>query len=258
MRSPLHTRHHIHFYCEKPEAAFRLDPYERYDEMVVRQTALHLADQLWDGYPFQPVLDWVLEKLDGYIDEKQTPVWLDIGCGVGRLIGEIAQRFPAAQCWGMDYSYQMLRRAHEYWLAGQTIELDAAGRGFPPCQLTGKALSNLSLGLTRAKDLPFADDTIHGITHSFLLDRTDDPLQALTEMYRVLAPEGKMLMVSPLNFQKKEHWQQFFPTAKLIRCVQSIGFRILDFQDNWIIEEPLDFRGNSLRWKCLRLLAKKG
>ena len=80
---PLHIRRNIPFYCHKSEADFRRDIYERYDDMVVRQMAIHLADELWANYPFQPVLDFIFAHLEA----QKAPQIAEIGCSVGRLIG---------------------------------------------------------------------------------------------------------------------------------------------------------------------------
>ncbi len=49
MQPPLRHRNGIPFYINKTEAEFKDDVYERYDEMVTKQTALHLADDLWNS-----------------------------------------------------------------------------------------------------------------------------------------------------------------------------------------------------------------
>ena len=47
MKIPIQTRQGIPFFHDKNEKEFQQDPYERYDPMVIRQSALHLADELW-------------------------------------------------------------------------------------------------------------------------------------------------------------------------------------------------------------------
>ena len=37
---------------------------------------------------------------------------------------ELAKAFPAGNFCGLDYSYQLLRQAYDYWLAGKALELD--------------------------------------------------------------------------------------------------------------------------------------
>ena len=58
MQTSISHRGGIPFYYKKTEAEFQKDVYERYDDMVVRQSTLHLIDELWGGYPWQPVFDF--------------------------------------------------------------------------------------------------------------------------------------------------------------------------------------------------------
>ena len=123
---------------------------------MIRQIALHLTDELWGGYPFQEVLNFILENLK----ESENLKIADLGCGVGRLIGELATRFPQTDCWGIDYSYQMLQQAHRFWLSQQSLYLDRTERGFPIVQKKGHQLENLQFGLAKAESLPFDDNSL--------------------------------------------------------------------------------------------------
>jgi ubiquinone/menaquinone biosynthesis C-methylase UbiE len=253
LKKPISVRRNIPFYLEKTEEEFRNDPYERYDEMVVRQTALHLADQLWNGYPFESVFDFIAES----IPQKNDLKIAEIGCGVGRMIGELAKQYPNNQCFGIDYSYQMLRRAREFWLEGKIIELDYSNRGFEKINLKGISLPNLELGLAKAEDLPFENESLDVLFSSFLIDRLDDPIRAFQSFHRVLKEEGILIFVSPLNFQKKEDWASYFPNEKLTIQLQIFDFQIDELMKNWLICEPLDRNGNSIYWNCLGLKSTK-
>ncbi|MEL6923914.1 MAG: methyltransferase domain-containing protein, partial [Bacteroidota bacterium] len=170
----------------------------RYDEMVTRQTALHLADELWNGYPMQPVLDFVTKHL--HIPPKAKIV--ELGCSVARLIAGLAQQYPDSECWGIDYSYQLLKRAKEYWHFEAVVNIDGSFRGMKPVIARGTMLNNLHFGLAKAEALPFDDASQDVLINSFLLDRLQDPVKGLQEMHRVLKPGGQLIMISPLNFTK--------------------------------------------------------
>ena len=51
MEKPVSFRMQIPFFINKSETDFQKDLYERFDDMVVRHIALHLADDLWGEYP---------------------------------------------------------------------------------------------------------------------------------------------------------------------------------------------------------------
>ena len=120
MKSAITHRRGIPFFYKKTALEFQQDVYERYDEMVVRQSALHLVDELWTSYPFQPVFDFAEKH---YPEAAEINI-LDIGCSVGRWIATLAKRYPKANAWGIDYSYQMLKRANEFWVQGKEISID--------------------------------------------------------------------------------------------------------------------------------------
>jgi ubiquinone/menaquinone biosynthesis C-methylase UbiE len=255
MKSPLSYRKAIPFFCHKSEAAFRADPYERYEDMVLRQVALHLADELWGGYLMQGILDFA--DASSYPDDPQHIV--EIGCGVGKWIAELAQRYPESDCWGIDYSYQMLKQAHDYWVQGQDITLDVSNKGFDTIPvLKGHELKNLSFGLADAVDLPFDNDSQDLIVNSLLLDRLSDPIRGLQEMYRVLRPHGRLIMATPLNFQHADHWDRLYPAYKVREVLIDFGFTITAWQEDLLIHEPLDAHGNRITWKCVALAATKG
>jgi ubiquinone/menaquinone biosynthesis C-methylase UbiE len=254
MKSPISYRKGIPFFCPKSETDFQKDVYERYDEMVVRQSAIHLADELWGGYPMQAIFDFANVHYPTYDVQHM----LEIGCGVGRWIATLAQIYPEASCWGIDYSYQMLKRAREFWIQGKAIRIDLSNKGFPKIlQAKGQRLSNLQLGLAEATELPFAQDSQGLIVSSFLLDRLDEPAKGLAEMHRVLAPDGKLILITPLNFNQASHWQTLYPPIKLHRVLTQMGFTILDWKEAFAIQEPLDARGNVVTWNCLGCVASK-
>jgi ubiquinone/menaquinone biosynthesis C-methylase UbiE len=253
MQANTYTRGRIPFFHDKTKLEFQEDVYERYNDMVVRQSVLHLADQLWGYYPFQPVIDYAEEY---YPVESDLNV-LEIGCGVGRWIASLATRYPQANCWGIDYSYQMLKRADEFWVQGQEVTIDWTHKGMDKISMRREAIENLNFGLAKAESLPFEANSQDFVVNSFLLDRLSDPRKGLEEMYRVLSPSGTMVAVSPLNFNQAQHWNLYYPSSKILSLLKEIGFEILDWKEDIIINEPVDKRGNCMRWKCLGFVLRK-
>lgn len=252
MRKPIYIRKSIPLFYNKSENEFRHDVYERYDDMVVRQTALHMADEIWGEYPFQKISDWVFENIP---DGKYEHI-ADLGCGVGRLAAELAKKFSNGKIWGIDFSYQMLRRANEFWVEGKTIELDYTFRGIPFQKINGEKTPNLEFGLANADDLPFSDDSQNILTHTFLFDRLNQPEKALHEMWRVLHPDGIILMVTPLNFQSRNQWERFYPPEKLFDFLENENWEIIN-SENVEVGEPMDVHGNYITWKCLCISMRK-
>lgn len=253
MQPFLYNRNGIPFFHEKTDLEFQQDIYERFEEMVVRQSALHTADQLWGQYPFHPILDFAEKH---YPKETATNI-LEIGCGVGRWIATLAKQFPTSTCWGIDFSYQMLKQANSFWVEGKEVSIDFSDKGLDRLSQKGEHLKNLKFGLAKAEELPFETNSKMLVVNSFLLDRLENPRKGLEEMYRVLKPTGKLIVITPLNFKRAEHWGMYYPSGRLSNILKEIGFKILDWKEDLNINEPLDGHGNLVRWKCLGFVVEK-
>ncbi len=253
MEKPVSYRMQIPFFIKKSETDFQKDLYERFDDMVVRHIALHLADEIWKKYPFQKGYDFITTHLQ---NEKNVNI-LELGCGVGRMIGTLAKENPEGFFWGIDYSYQMLKQGHDFWIENKTILLDLSHKGFSAIHIPGHELKNLNFGLAKAEELPFKNKSQDYVFSNFLLDRLQQPLEGLKEMKRVLKPHGKIIMVTPLNFLHKDHWKELYPAVKLLQVIKNMGFDVLEWEDQFTMEEPLDLRGNVLKWNCLGMVLQK-
>lgn len=252
MRSPLSYRHTIPFFYDKSSEEFRRDVYERYEEMVVRQSLLHLSDA-WGSYPMAEIIEYA----DLHVPDVNIEDVVELGCGVGRWIATVARSYPDRNCWGIDYSYQMLRQAQKYWVEGATLHLDASNKGFRTIDLVGHHIENLNLGLAKAERTPFDSESQDLVLSSFLLDRLDDPLSLLKEGHRILRPQGRMVVISPLNFSKAAHWQGLYPPSYLQEHITPMGFHIVDWKTDMIIYEPIDIHGNHIVWKCVAFVVEK-
>lgn len=93
---------------------------------------------------------------------------VDVGCGVGRAVAEMAER--GVQAVGVDVSEQMV----------------AVGRRRRP---------DLDLRLGDACELPFQDGRLAGYRAEKLYHELGDPAGALSEARRVLAPGGRVVLI---------------------------------------------------------------
>lgn len=253
--SPLSVRRGIPFYTQKSEMAFRNDPYERFRESVMRQLALHYADQYWGAYPFQAVVDWISQQMP----TSKNLSFLDIGCSVGRLLKEVSLLRPSWDLFGIDYSYNALRTCHQLLQLGQSIEIDYRERGLPVLAIREEKIPQLQLGLSKAEMLPIADGSINVIVSSFLIDRLKQPAAAVREWYRILPPGGRLLFISPFNWQNAHLWEQYSTTEVARNMLfQNDLWHLLD-QTQISIREPLDKSGNFVHWNSsLWSFSKKG
>jgi len=250
---PRTRRRAIPFYHDKSEAEFRDDVYERYDALVTRQTALHLADDLHGHYPHQALLDYVHQ----WRPNNERLAVADLGCSVGRIAAELAQTQVQWDVYGIDLSYQMLRQAREYWVEGKTLRPNLVRYGWGTPELKGQRLPNLHFALAKAETLPFPDASLHLIVNTFLIDRLPNPIAVFDEWDRVLQAGGRIITVSPLNFLSADGWRQAYPPVKILLALQQRGWQVDDWTDPLPLYEPMDARGNTVRWQAVAFVLSK-
>ncbi|MGH8273290.1 MAG: class I SAM-dependent methyltransferase [Gammaproteobacteria bacterium] len=95
---------------------------------------------------------------------------LDVGCGTGVALARIAADRPTARLSGIDLTPEMLAYARR--------RLPAAAR----------------LAHADARRLPFADASFDAALNLSMLHYLGDPATALSEMARVLAPGGRLIV----------------------------------------------------------------
>lgn len=93
---------------------------------------------------------------------------VDVGCGTGRAVAEMAER--GARAVGVDPDERMIGVAGERWPAGDFRVADAY-------------------------DLPFDDGVLHGYRAEKVYHVLDDPARAVGEARRVLAPGGRIALI---------------------------------------------------------------
>ncbi|MDR3571493.1 MAG: class I SAM-dependent methyltransferase [Candidatus Pacebacteria bacterium] len=136
-----------------------------------------LTREDWDEYathydalnrlrPYVGMLDDVHAALT-----DATAALLDVGCGTGNLIARISS--TGAGITGIDYSPAMIGRARE------------------KCPE-----ANFLIGDSVAA-LPFADESFTSLVCCNVLYALSDPAKALTEFFRVLKPNGSLVLVTP-------------------------------------------------------------
>jgi malonyl-CoA O-methyltransferase len=122
----------------------------------------------------------MLERLD-YVRIEPRRI-LDAGAGTAREARRLAERYPAAAIVALDFSLGMLRRARR-------------AQGFLSRVFGGRRPLAVCADMTR---LPVAARAVGLVWSNMALHALDEPLDALREFQRVLAPDG-LLMLSTLG-----------------------------------------------------------
>ncbi len=133
-----------------------------------------------------------IEVLMGDIQEKVSPVILDIACGTGDLAFECLAQIPAAQITGLDITQPMLD------LFQRKID---------------ERNANIKQERGDVEDLHFEDSTVDGITIGFGTRNFTNLHVAFGEIARVLKPGGVFInleLAKPRVFPMKQLYGFYF------------------------------------------------
>lgn len=111
---------------------------------------------------------------------------LDVACGTGRFLGQLAQAFPALPMTGIDLSAAYLEEAARHLRGRRTIRLLQAN----------------------AERLPFADQSQDIVTCIYLFHELPQDVRRLVaaEMGRVLKPGGLLVFIDSLQTGDRPDW----------------------------------------------------
>lgn len=192
------------------------------------------------------------------LHREKEYLFLDLGCGIGRMMYDLADLFPKSLFIGMDYSYNMLTRAHQILLEGSKITIDLTKKGFGKLQLQGKEPKrNVILIQGNALDIPFQPGIFDCVTNTFLIDRVDDPQKAIADSVKMLKPGGLFIFSNPMNFTVQKGWEIFETAEKLKDFINETGIHISEWFDGLIFRELKDSRGNYTDWQTLIVFGTK-
>ena len=247
---PLSYRKNIPLYYPKTEAEIKADSYEIYNPNVIRSFR-----NFYEG----TYGDQLLNEITKYLNPKTVHSILELGCGTGYLIGNIASRLKEAQCVGLDYSYQMLKMASQVFKNNNPEGITQATsfqNGMSDIKVKTENLDNLSYALSDACLTPLLDQTIDFCFSCFLWDRVADPSQLLCEKIRITKPGGTIIFISPFNYLSEKGWKTWHPIENVIQFMSGKGLNFIE-QNHFVLEELLDVRRNRVVWEVDSLVFQK-
>ena len=123
-----------------------------------------------------PVTEWAL----GFFDFNSRDKILDIGCGGGETIRKMSQFVQNGKIYGVDYSELSVKLSTEH---------------------NSKDVESGKVQITEAsvEKLTYSDDFFDKIITVESFYFWPDPQENLKEVYRILAKDGKFLIVADIN-----------------------------------------------------------
>jgi SAM-dependent methyltransferase len=137
----------------------------------------------------------------------QAPVVLDVGCSSGYLLEDLQQALPGAELVGVDFVAAGLRKAHELVPRARLLQADACA-------------------------LPLADASVDAIVSANLLEHVADDTRALREMFRVLRPGARAVIVVPAGRRTYDYYDRFlgherrYGRGELAAKARAAGFSV--------------------------------
>ncbi len=113
-----------------------------------------------------------------------SPTLVDVGCSTGYLLEDLARERPDATLLGVDLVARGLVKAHEAVPQARLLHADA-------CRL------------------PLEDACVDGAVSANLLEHVPDDRAALAELFRVLRPGARAVLVVPAGPSNYDYYDRF-------------------------------------------------
>lgn len=147
--------------------------------------------------------------VDKFIGTQPIHFALDAGCGRGLYTRTLIQR--AQKVAALDYSKTSINSL----------------------QRRLGHLSHLSLYVGSATSLPFNNEQFDLVVHCEVLEHIHDDRKVLSELFRVLQPEGRLVLsvpVPPAPIDDEEHVREGYTLEEISQLLKNAGFEILQHQ----------------------------
>ena len=130
------------------------------------------------GFFLGPLWNWRNKALNDFallhLETQPDDLILEVGFGGGYLIRQMAKKVQSGLICGVDLSNTLVKKAKKKY---------------------GRKKNNITFECSNAKSLPFPNNNFTKACSVNSIFYWDAPMQALREMYRVLMPNGRFVLV---------------------------------------------------------------
>jgi SAM-dependent methyltransferase len=205
---------------------------------------------------YRTVSSFVAEALAGSLEP--SPVIIDAGCGVGRVLGDCAALAPRGTVIGFDGSPAMLAQTEQIVLGNAPAEVSLPDYGYNGLQIAPRAAQNVILARGDVEDLPLRDNCADLALSVNIVDRLPHgPEKAFAESHRILKTGGTFVFTDPFNWIQPQLWETYGDAASVLRLIETTGFTVETWFDDLLYHELLDARGSREEFRTLAIKARK-
>ncbi|OJJ14197.1 MerR family transcriptional regulator [marine bacterium AO1-C] len=160
-------------------------------------------DTIGENYNLTRQADpYLTERMHHWLAPEKGHLYLDIGCGTGSYTIALAQQ--GIQFIGVEPSERMLDEARQ---KSSVVEWKQG----------------------KAEAIPLADEAVNGVLTSMTLHHWQNLEAGFKELYRVLKPQGKVVIFTSTPSQMRGYWlNHFFPTMLKDSIVQMPAYDLVE------------------------------
>ena len=165
---PAYYRRNFHWQTDGYFSEHSAEVYELGVELLFRGTADVMRRQ-------------IVPPITRFLRDESATRLLDIGCGTGRTLHQIARTHPSLRLWGVDLSPAYIEVAR-------------------------RRVRDAALAIENAEHLPFADGTFDVVTSVYLFHELPRNARrnVVREMFRVLRPGGLLVIEDSAQYAESE------------------------------------------------------
>lgn len=139
----------------------------------------------------------------------RSPTVIDVGCSAGYLLKDLRASVPDATLFGADLTASGLRRALAIVPQARLLQADACA-------------------------LPLADASVDAVVSENVLEHVPDDERALAEIFRIMRPGARAVIVVPLDPGSYDYYDRFlgherrYGRGELARKARAAGLEVLE------------------------------